>query len=233
MPAKAKRKGAGMFLLNWPPSRGPMPAWMRREPKCVVPELVIKSAPYVSEEEHKRELSFSVRLKRAEAKRKHAKLAALRRARATVKAGRSRRRWRRLQRRPQVALIESCRLQCHVDTVASLKNPGVAERLIGSGNWVPLDDTKTYTVTLTYPLGRRAVFAVKPYTREPIRFNGKIKRRWRPCMSVEYLIWQAARAYRRIYREHKRFGVWGHAIGDLWFESIQIDGRNITFGIGS
>lgn len=44
-----------------------------------------------------------------------------------------------------------------------------------------------------------------------------------------YFLWSLARAYQLIYKEHEKYGVWGHGIGDLGFEIIQIDKERRRF----
>jgi len=41
-------------------------------------------------------------------------------------------------------------------------------------------------------------------------------------MSPGYLMWVVAKEYERIYKEHKKYGVWGHAMSDLGFERITV-----------
>lgn len=52
-------------------------------------------------------------------------------------------------------------------------------------------------------------------------------------MSVGYLLWQLARAYKIIYKSHAKWGVWGHAIGDLTFEIFELNDNIGYVAIGS
>ncbi len=47
-------------------------------------------------------------------------------------------------------------------------------------------------------------------------------------MSPGYFLWTIAKEYERIYAEHEKYGVWGHAIGDLGFERITINEDGIV-----
>jgi len=54
-----------------------------------------------------------------------------------------------------------------------------------------------------------------------------------PRMSVGYLLWVLARAYRKVYEEYGAYGVWGHAIGDLVFERLEIKDNIGVVSVGS
>ena len=75
---------------------------------------------------------------------------------------------------------------------------------------------RSLTFDLSYPLCKVARVTIHPYTRVGYR-NER-----RQCMTVGYVLGQLARAYKEIYRKHAKYGVWGHAIGDLCFESLRI-----------
>jgi hypothetical protein len=73
-------------------------------------------------------------------------------------------------------------------------------------------EPKPITITLDYPLSRAVTITVKPYQIHGCKF-----------MDLGYVLWQIAKQYQRIYKEHKRYGVWGHMLDDLWFERLTID----------
>ena len=91
--------------------------------------------------------------------------------------------------------------------------------------------TRTYTCDLSYPLSKIARITIEPYTDKTIFSDGRSC--CAPQVSVGYLLWQLASAYRKIYRKHKQYGVWGHAIEDLYFENLKIKDNVVTVFIGS
>jgi hypothetical protein len=53
-------------------------------------------------------------------------------------------------------------------------------------------------------------------------------------ISVGYFLWTVAQAYRRIYRCSERYGVWGHCLADLRFDSMDVySGSRIHLNVGS
>ena len=91
-------------------------------------------------------------------------------------------------------------------------------------NDLPARDLTFY---IDYPLTQAARVTVRPFRHDQ-------KGHWGPPrMTLGYLHWQAARAYVKVYKEHKRYGVWGHHIGDLWFEGLRIQDNVAEFSIGS
>ena len=94
-------------------------------------------------------------------------------------------------------------------------------------------------LTLTYPLGT------------PASMDFKVD----DSTTVGDVLWIAAKFYEKVYDEEDSwdtpsspdertgllnrertsgpYGIWGHDIGDLWFEGIRIDGRKITLCMGS
>ena len=83
--------------------------------------------------------------------------------------------------------------------------------------------TRTYTIDLDYPMHMMARVTVYPYR------NG----RGHQHVTVGYLLAMLGRAYRRIYREPEKFGVWGHGIGDLCFAKIAVRDNIINVGVDS
>lgn len=72
-------------------------------------------------------------------------------------------------------------------------------------------------VRLTYPLTTYREITIEPF----MRGTGKRKQ---GLLTVGYVLWCIAREYRRIYSKanRKKYGVWGHGIGDLVFEGLKI-----------
>lgn len=89
----------------------------------------------------------------------------------------------------------------------------------------------------------------------PLRTTAKFKRKLTEKTSARNILRFGARDYKRIYDAEDReagdpgyihgmfnressdgpYGIWGHYMGDLFFESIYIDPKRrvITFGVGS
>jgi hypothetical protein len=128
-------------------------------------------------------------------------------------------------------------LSHHVASVASLSLDVARNVIIAAcpvpkkhARYRPVDtgwnmEPKSITVTLDYPLSRACEITIKPF------------RLWKggpDCMDIGYVLWTLAKQYERIYKEHKRYGVWGHMMGDLYFERLTIDkkGRGSLF-VGS
>lgn len=83
-------------------------------------------------------------------------------------------------------------------------------------------------VDITYPLTRGVRLLVKPLVRESLPCKTCVKEVGRErdtkqsVMSPGYFLWTVAKEYERIYKEHKKYGVWGHGLEDLGFERITI-----------
>lgn len=96
-----------------------------------------------------------------------------------------------------------------------------------------LDKMEEVIVGLDYPFERKVMLVIYPMrmlipipTRE-----GGFKIRERNKITVGLILWQVALAYRAIYKQEflaeengevGPFGIWGHGLGDLVFEAIDI-----------
>jgi hypothetical protein len=80
----------------------------------------------------------------------------------------------------------------------------------------------TAIVDLDYPLSRIARVTIPPFWQ-----NG-------PVQSWGHILWQIARAYKQIYKQWKKWGVWGHSLDDLYYEGLAAtrDGR-LNLDVGS
>jgi len=93
-------------------------------------------------------------------------------------------------------------------------------------------DARTYVCDLQAYLSHTARVTIEPYTIRTVReSDGSVRER--KSSSVGYLLAMLGRAYRSIYRDHEAWGVWGHEISDLVFESLSIRDNIVTVGIGS
>lgn len=90
---------------------------------------------------------------------------------------------------------------------------------------------RTLYVDIEYPLERGVRLTIKPMT---IRVEEKKPGKKSRCvdtrseMTVGYFLWSVAKEYERIYKEHEKYGVWGHAIEDLGFETIHINKNGVV-----
>jgi len=91
------------------------------------------------------------------------------------------------------------------------------------GNWFGFEPRPLW-VDITYPLKRGVRLLVKPLVREslPCRACKGDRKSTRVEMTPGYFLWMVAKEYERIYKEHAKYGVWGHALEDLWFERVTI-----------
>lgn len=91
------------------------------------------------------------------------------------------------------------------------------------------DHVRDVNVKLEYPFDAGSKLTIHPYKRIP-----GWKRGDRREMSVGYVLWHVAREYGRIYRNAKKYGVWGHEIDDLCFEGFTLHSNGkIDLWIGS
>jgi hypothetical protein len=214
------------FLLNWPPSRGPMPPWMRRERPMRIPEPL-----------------------RAEVERPARRA---RGAEAQLRRPPTRRQMRDLRGTPgtwwtgiHVATLGGITAAQAERLVHVSDDPGRAgyRRVRRGGKRQEFPANAAIRVRLSYPLSRDLVLTVRPYTipggRRPMFVRSRARSGRRVEMTVGYFLWAVAREYRRIYRRHRHWGVWGHGLDDLWFEIVEVTGLGkdgvweADIGIGS
>lgn len=109
-------------------------------------------------------------------------------------------------------------------------SPRPCRRCDPQGNWASLPK-RTYRVRLIYPLAVDVVVTVAPYV---VRHRVGSTGTQHECMDVAYLLWTLARVYKReIYRHAKKYGVWGHRLGDLYFDALEVRGNKIEVGMSS
>lgn len=86
-------------------------------------------------------------------------------------------------------------------------------------------ESQTLTIRIQYPLSKTVEFKVPSYKRiyTPGKQFKKRKRWERECMNPGYIMWVVAQMYKRIYEKYEHYGVWGHVMGDLYFEGFNIN----------
>jgi hypothetical protein len=82
-------------------------------------------------------------------------------------------------------------------------------------------EPRVFSVVIDYPL-KTAVRLVVPLMTRKFVWRDEKENDQRTETSPGYLLWVIAREYQRVYREHEKYGVWGHGIGDLWFEGMEV-----------
>ncbi len=100
----------------------------------------------------------------------------------------------------------------------------LSEHISDIENSIPKEDiflppNKTFKLLINYPC--KGTFF-------PIQVRGK-------GMGTLQLINKIGECYRKIYAEPKKYGVYGHDIGDLYLEGIEVDFEKklITLEVGS
>lgn len=233
----ATKKKMPPLCGNWPPSRGPLPPWLK-EPKLkvIAPERTDGPPPrrLTAEEQRKRLASpLLVQLSSSSSSFGHSELEKAVK-RATPKAPKKKcgnpGKWRMCIHVASLAEL-TARQACNVVYAHAVCPPrpvGVGdpsqltpreqqERQKENAKWrrqvpeFPYDEA--VCTTINYPLRRELHLVVPPYQ------LSRGKRSW-SWMDLGYFLWVVAREYQRVYRQHRKYGVWGHAITDLWFEGL-------------
>ena len=237
-----------MGLMNWPPSRGPMPAHMRKKPKYEIPELIIEPVEWVPSRNGRKPATEIKRIPTKPAPEMSKKNKALLKRGIHSMADMI----ARDNAKPKVYL----RLNYHVATTATLKpeqwdliggaelvparKPALSKRealchVSGGKAYATLSNhlpVRTITVDLEYPMSMTARVTIRPYSHVIPSPSGRLTRKFEE-MTIGYVLWQLARAYKIIYRQHKTYGIWGHAITDLCFESFELNDNIGHVSIGS
>ena len=204
--------------MNWPPSRGPEPEWITREPKRDYPQpkivgdkLIVRSEGYEEEADEQERLDKLVWY------------AVWAQVVDLLKAG------------PDL----SDRLVVGASLVSSSGDPDGEEvpprartmkYLAFAHAGIAVGTLKS---TLSYPLKSEVEVEIEPYT---IDFHWRPEgdaKRLRKDLTVGWVLWSLARAYELIYAEHEKYGVWGHSIRDLCFEGIAFQDDRVYVMVGS
>lgn len=137
----------------------------------------------------------------------------------------------------------------HMEDVASL-SPEQANVLLFGIDWLGERDRwyfhapMTLEVTLSYPLSVEVRVRIAPPRRAmPLPgaslFEGMDSKDDFPVGGEEFnsfglFLLAVAKEYERIYSDKKKHGVWGHGIGDLYFEQVRVGKDGSAFvSIGS
>lgn len=200
----AKPKGQ-YTLLNWPPSRGPMPKEMRENSRAAPGELTIEilpedAPPLIKRGEKTYEFTCTAHI---------ATLATL-----------------SLDQAHQLIFAYDKNGRCGLllgaeDDFLPRPKPGWKATPL-KGKRMKTGVPPTVVVDLDYPLSCIARVTISPF-----ELYGTEQ-------SFGHILWQISRAYKQIYKQWKKFGIWGHAITDLQIEGLEAtaDGR-IEVHIGS
>lgn len=105
----------------------------------------------------------------------------------------------------------------HVSSLSNIERKYAVALIYSQDGEKYLKKPLTGEIRLTYPLGVDVYLKIKN------------------CASVGGLLWDISQVYKEeIYKDPKRYGIWGHSIGDLYFESITIfHNGSIELGMGS
>ena len=224
-------------LLNWPPSRGPKPFCMtkhsnrpfiypepeREDIKKPLREPIAVNLPWEAEKEIIEESTT------AEGKCWKSGYEAIDSSKNFIKG---------LELTPEEMLArekekfekkQSYSLNYHVKTVASLTVKQADSLLLGKDNETKclekyIEPGREIEVLITYPLSLNVLLKIKPYDR-----SSHVKQQ----LTVGYVLWLIAKEYERIYIEHEKYGIWGHEMGDLYFEQLSIQKNKAKISIGS
>lgn len=80
--------------------------------------------------------------------------------------------------------------------------------------------SKPLTGTLDYPLDVKVTFPITAFNK-----------RW--GISEGDVLWCASKAYKQVYKNPDKYGVWGHSMNQLAFEGFRVKGNKVKFDIGS
>ena len=75
-------------------------------------------------------------------------------------------------------------------------------------NWKNLPPNQTFELLIDYPLHNPTTFNIK---------TGK------KGMSLVKLLSQVGKSYEKVYANPNKYGIWGHCIGDLYDEGIEVN----------
>lgn len=211
-----------MPLINWPPSKGPKPAWLRSKRRYIVPNperhdfRVKQTADTAAERRilldavmdfHPIDDKDVKKIPDVEDKVGHSF-----RMEKEGKRVRRRKGETKFLFNHHIATLGTLTI---TQAIRLIQGYGVTKR--GLEHELPL---MPINVQLTYPLSKGVELTIHPYQVVRTFGNGKIEEDER--MEVGYLLWVIAQEYFRIYKNWKQYKVWGHDIGDLFFEGLKI-----------
>lgn len=135
------------------------------------------------------------------------------------------------QERQLAPIVGKWRVWFQVDDVVTLNIEQAANILRGrkvepeedssvcADTWFQ-DKFGTLRTVIDYPLSTAVHLTIEPMivTRSG---GGKPAQQTRE-MRLGYFLWVVSKEYERIYREHEKYGIWGHAMSDLGFEGLVV-----------
>ena len=218
-----KAQAGGLGLANWPPSRGPEPPGpvigdVFPEPEVMVASRAIAHTPLFHDLKAPSPHTGPL-VPNAEARLLAGESVSMK----DLTAHADRKRFFSLSVWADIAdLLEAGPKMCH-RLVVGFDSADGSESICSS---LP---ARTYSGVLAYPLSPMtpALVTIGPARRlrdgQP---DGLV------C-SVGFLLWSIASAYSQVYQSWERYGVWGHAIGDLNICSLRILDDSFEVEIGS
>lgn len=214
------------MCMNWPPSRGPEPEWMTQEPKCIFPQPVLLDDFDDGPVDEETPLIYTW------AYVKDLILAGPALSDRLVVGAETWTPEDQLQQNQEFVADEVINVRekklgdftpcSRTITYLDIRHPGI--------------DARPLTAVLDYPFGRRVGVRIEPYTfirpRHPNVPDDEQESRG-TYQTLGWVLWSLARAYELIYAEHEKYGVWGHSIRDLCFETFSLNGDHVSVGVGS
>lgn len=236
-------KEDNMPILNWPPSRGPMPEWMAKKPEYKYPKSyrVIIERPIVKEARAEVEKDAIESLVSVIKERKL--LTGLKESVFKIeKKTKDKNKYIDLEVDLNVSVEELCKISLYQAMYLvngwsrDERNDDNKQYMSKRGMVHSLPDLPI-TTEISYPLSSKLKVMIHPYTIKRTKHidlsgdchdNDKdeidiVEHDPNIYMDVSYFLWRIAQEYKYIYKNHKKFGVWGHCLGDLVFEGVKFN----------
>ena len=218
-----------MPLLNWPPAKGPKPPHLSYKRRLAVPPPGRKDFTFTQPPE-----SAAERRQLIEAVSEfHPIDDGVKAPPFEDKIGGSV--FPQAKRKRRLKAETRFRLKHHVATIGTLNLEQAHLLVMGTGfqrraleRKLP---AKPLSLEIIYPLNKGVKLKIFPFSMIDVYGDGRKVEGER--MSIGYVLWMVAQEYFRIYKHWKRYGVWGHEIGDLIFEGLEVNRGRAQVLVGS